>query len=149
VSATGSSAAPRSYTVEAGKRLEDTVPLDTGDIVVTGPGAFHRRFRHDPALAVEARGLHRRGRGGELALTLTNRGTAPVRLAVEATVYPKAPVRHCTLAPASSQTLVWSVKDSAGWYDLSVTADGSDAFLYRLAGRVETGRPSTSDPAMA
>ncbi len=149
VSATGSAAAPRSYTVEAAKRLEDAVPLDTGDIVVTGPGAFHRRFRHDPALAVEAHGLHRRGRGGELALTLTNRGAAPVRLAVEATIYPKAAARRCTLAPASSRTLVWSVKDSAGWYDLSVTADGSDTFLCRLAGRVETGRPGTSDPATA
>ena len=36
-----------------------------------------------------------------------------------------------------------------GWYDLSVTSDQDDAFLRRLAGHVETGRPSTSDPAIA
>jgi len=148
-SATGSAAAPRSYTVEAGKRLEDALPVDTGDLVVTGPGAFHRRLRHDPAVAVDVHGVHRRARGGELVLTLANRGNSPVRLTVRPALYPPAPARRCTLAPGCRQTLAWSVQDSAGWYDLSVTADGSDAFLCRLAGRVETGRPSTSDPALA
>jgi len=38
------------------------------------------------------------------------------------------------------------VRDSAGWYDVTVSAAGSDTFLCRMAGRVETGRPSTSDP---
>jgi phospholipase C len=38
---------------------------------------------------------------------------------------------------------------SNGWYDLAVTSDHDHAFLRRLAGHVETGRPSTSDPAIA
>ena len=32
---------------------------------------------------------------------------------------------------------------------VGLAAAGSGAFLRRLAGRVETGRPSTSDPALA
>ena len=32
-----------------------------------------------------------------------------------------------------------------GWYDFTATASG---FTRRFAGRVETGRPSISDPAM-
>ena len=43
----------------------------------------------------------------------------------------------------------WSVDETYGWYDLSVTCDQSAAFLRRLAGRVENGKPRLSDPATA
>jgi phospholipase C len=35
-----------------------------------------------------------------------------------------------------------------GWYDLIVTVAGDRSFQYRLAGHVETGSDSTSDPAL-
>ena len=35
-----------------------------------------------------------------------------------------------------------------GWYDLIVTVAGDQAFKYRLAGHVETGQDSFSDPAL-
>jgi phospholipase C len=35
-----------------------------------------------------------------------------------------------------------------GWYDLIVTVEGDTTFQYRLAGHVETGKESFSDPAM-
>ena len=149
LAATASTDAPRTYTVEAGKQLGDVVATSARDLVVTGPGAFHRRFRDDPALAVDVRGEHRRARGGQLRLTLTNRGATPVRLTVAPGVYPKGPPRHHVLAPGASKVDTWAVADSAGWYDLAVTAHAGDAFLRRLAGRVETGRPRTSDPATA
>jgi len=149
LSAVGCADAPRTYTVEAGKQLRGGVPLATSDFVVTGPGAFYRRFRNDQTLRVDVRGQHRRDRGGQLRLTLANRGAQPVRLTVAANGYAKTPARHHTLAPGASLDDTWAVTDSAGWYDLSVTAASSTTFLRRLAGRVETGRPSTSDPAMA
>jgi phospholipase C len=34
-----------------------------------------------------------------------------------------------------------------GWYDLRVTVDANGSFERRLAGHVETGRSSMSDPA--
>jgi phospholipase C len=149
LSATASADAPRSYTVEAGKQLSDAVAIATSDFVVAGPGAYHRRFRDDPALSVEVRGRHRRERGGQLRLTLTNRGPDAVRLTVTANAYARLPARHHTLAPGASLDDTWAVTDTAGWYDLSVTAASSTRFLCRLAGRVETGRPRTSDPATA
>ena len=36
-----------------------------------------------------------------------------------------------------------------GWYDLTVTVDSDPGFSWQLAGHVESGRPSVSDPAMA
>jgi phospholipase C len=149
LSATGSSEAPRTYTVEAGKQLEDIVPAATSDFVLAGPGAFHRQFRDDPTLAIDVRGQHRRERGGQLRLTLANRGTQAVRLEVTPGAGSKALPRHHTLAPGATLNDTWALKDSAGWYDLTVTAAASSTFVRRLAGRVETGRPSTSDPAVA
>jgi phospholipase C len=35
-----------------------------------------------------------------------------------------------------------------GWYDLIVTVAGDPTFSYRLAGHVETGKDSFSDPAL-
>jgi phospholipase C len=148
VSEVGSDAAPRSYTVEPGKQLADAFVCAAPDVVVTGPGAFHRRFRDDCALVVDVRGEHRRQRGGQLRLTLTNRGTTAVRLAVRP-AGPANAARLHTLASGASVVDLWSLKDSAGWYDLSITADAGPAFLRRLAGRVETGRASTSDPTLA
>jgi phospholipase C len=98
---------------------------------------------------VEVRGRHRRERGGQLRLTLTNRGAQAVRLTVTANAYPRLPARHHTLAPGASLDDTWAVAQAGGWYDLSVTAASSTRFLCRLAGRVETGRPRTSDPATA
>ena len=37
---------------------------------------------------------------------------------------------------------------SSGWYDISITTEADSRFLWRFAGHVENGRPSTSDPAL-
>jgi phospholipase C len=44
--------------------------------------------------------------------------------------------------------LRWSLDASGQWYDFVVTCDADPAFYRRLAGRLETGRHSVSDPAM-
>ena len=46
----------------------------------------------------------------------------------------------------------WEIKSSLdkfyGWYDLIITVAGDQAFKYRLAGHVETGKDSFSDPVL-
>jgi len=42
----------------------------------------------------------------------------------------------------------WELKSSFGWYDLVVAVDTDQSFLRRLAGHVEDGRDSASDPAL-
>ena len=160
VSAAGSADAPRTYTVESGKRLHDTwttVPANgLYDFVVTGPGAFYRRFSGDAvaatgrsSIAPEVRATH--GFEGEdgLHLVFVNEGSTAVKLTLSVNAYSRSPARHYHLAPGATVEDRWSVRDSYGWYDLSVTCDASAAFLRRLAGRVENGKPSVSDPATA
>ena len=40
------------------------------------------------------------------------------------------------------------VSASGLWYDFAVTIDGDAGFSRRVAGRIENGLPSVSDPAM-
>jgi phospholipase C len=53
------------------------------------------------------------------------------------------------IASGRNERLEVRASKSAGWYDLSIHIAGSERFEKRYAGRVETGRWSTSDPAMA
>ena len=42
----------------------------------------------------------------------------------------------------------WELDSQFGWYDLVVKVTDDAAFQVHLAGHVETGRPSVSDPAL-
>ena len=49
---------------------------------------------------------------------------------------------------AAHETLIWhwSTDDSHGWYDLTLEVEGDATFGQQLAGHVETGKDSMSDP---
>ena len=42
----------------------------------------------------------------------------------------------------------WSLYDFHGWYDLVIRVTGDSSYEYRLAGHVETGKDSITDPAL-
>jgi len=157
----GSAAAPRHYTVEAGKRLSDFWSTAQGsgvyDLLVMGPNGFTRRFAGDGSAAASAQSVAAelqcssvvQGDDVALRLTLSNTGKTRLRLQLKPLAYSQAGPRSLELAPGASVVQGWSLEDSHGWYDLALTLDQSPKFLRRLAGRVETGRPSISDPAIA
>lgn len=53
------------------------------------------------------------------------------------------------LPPNGNATFVSELEESSGWYDFSVKVESDPSFLRQLAGHVETGRPSVTDPAIA
>ncbi|MGY3447804.1 hypothetical protein ACVILH_000146 [Bradyrhizobium sp. USDA 4353] len=55
--------------------------------------------------------------------------------------------RHRLQRGQRLETQVW-LQQTHGWYDLTVTTDSDANFNWQLAGHVENGRPSISDPAM-
>ncbi|MDR3510608.1 MAG: phospholipase C, phosphocholine-specific [Caulobacteraceae bacterium] len=139
--------APRFYTVEAGKAVEDHLPIHSGgyDLTLHGPNGFVRTYRGDgPAVEVEARYDAARAR---LVLDIRNEGTTTLTVQV-ADAYSKAPARSHRLAAGARAQDAWPIAASAHWYDLSVGLAEQPGFLRRLAGHVETGRPSFSDPAL-
>ncbi|HEY3256521.1 MAG TPA: phospholipase domain-containing protein, partial [Polyangiaceae bacterium] len=53
-------------------------------------------------------------------------------------------------AVAPHQNLIWhfDLEDSYGWYDLSIEVESDSSFKQQLAGHVETGKDSMSDPLL-
>ncbi|MBW8812162.1 MAG: phospholipase C, phosphocholine-specific [Caulobacterales bacterium] len=142
-------AVPRRYTLAAGSTLEDALPLAGGayDLWLLGPNGFHRRFRGGPDAELEvAVGYY--AAQGQLGLSLRNPGRRPAEVLIAAGAYAEVEPQRVFIGAGSPAIQFWPVGPSAGWYDLTLTLDGHPAWLRRLAGRVETGRPSVSDPAM-
>ncbi len=140
---------PRRYTVGAGAALTDHWPLP-GDaphvFTLTGPNGFVRRYHRQGGAAPLRVAARHDAAAGAVVLTLTNPGPAPVTATVTDLAY-GAPLRSATLLPGATLEQPWPLARSGFWYDLSVTIAGRPDETTRLAGHVETGAPSITDPA--
>jgi phospholipase C len=136
-----SAGSPQTFTAGPGTSLTGTWPLTSGqDVRVHGPNGFYRQFTGTgPDITAVPLGQN-------LTLKFTNTSHAAVRLTV-AEAYSGRSFPFAVPAGRSDSLLIPSLL-SKGWYDISVTAHGNPAYLRRLAGHVETGAPSVSDPAL-
>jgi phospholipase C len=136
-----SAGSPQTFTAGPGTSLTGTWPLTSGqDVRVHGPNGFYRQFTGTgPDITAVPLGQN-------LTLKFTNTSHAAVQLTV-AEAYSGRSFPFAVPAGRSDSLLIPSVL-SKGWYDISVTAHGNPAYLRRLAGHVETGAPSISDPAL-
>jgi phospholipase C len=50
--------------------------------------------------------------------------------------------------PNSDKTITLETTKNFGWYDYALKIKGNETFERRLAGRIETGLPSKTDPQM-
>jgi phospholipase C len=151
-------AIPRRYTVEPGKQLDDVwAPPASGlyDLWVLGPNGFHRHFKgnakkvaaaaqSNPDVSVDYDPANK-----QLVVTLTNGGARPATFSLVPNAYTQAAVADVTVVARSQTRLNWLVSTTGGWYDFSVMVKGAPEYVRRLAGRLETGSASVSDPAMA
>ncbi|GAA4501910.1 phospholipase C, phosphocholine-specific [Actinoallomurus oryzae] len=135
---------PWTFTVGAGRRLSGEWTPGAYDVTVHGPNGFLRRLRGPGTAGPEVSARHD-GAVERVRLVLTNAGSAIVRLTVEDADGHTSEYR---IRPGGSATHEARTRVSHGWYDLTVTSDQDKTFLRRLAGHVETGRPSASDPAL-
>jgi phospholipase C len=133
------------FTVEAGHRLGATfVASGTAgyDVEVHGPNGFYRRFASGttiPGLEVVAPASSE-----TIEVVVTNAG-APV----DVTITDAHGNGHTVTEKIRSGGRVeYVVRGTQGWYDITVTSSGDARFVRRLAGHVENGRPSISDPAL-
>ena len=148
---------PWTYTVSPGSRLSDTWPVAAGeqttyDLSVYGPNGFLRTFKGTLAkrdadtadLAVRSDYDVRFGPG--ITLDIHNRGAQPCRLRV-ADAYTKATLK-LEVEPGRTLTWHWPLEASFGWYDLTITVESDSTFERRIAGHVETGLDSATDPLL-
>ncbi|MFP5471998.1 MAG: phosphocholine-specific phospholipase C [Gammaproteobacteria bacterium] len=150
---------PRRYMVEAGKQLDDTWAAATDnaglyDLWVLGPNGWHRHFRGDLNASRAAGTASPELRvcydvaNGNVYLRMRNDGTAACTLTIRARAYRDDGPWTTTLAPGATAEQHWDLAGSGRWYDFEVGSSTDPSFHRRFAGRVETGAPSVSDPAM-
>jgi phospholipase C len=143
---------PRRYTVEAGRHLADSWLLDSDagayDLWVLAPNGFVREFRGtlEPGDSTRPEvSLQYNVRNLAVEMIATNHGKRVATLAFSANAYHPASPASIRVPPGYHETLVYSVIASHNWYDLTVDAEN---FHRRFAGRMETGVPGFSDPAI-
>ena len=154
VRSAGTLIAPRTYTVEPHKHLEDSWDLGGAgltqyDLSVHGPNGFFREFRGAIGGASAADLIVTAGyeaNGSHIVLEISNQSH---KIAV-VTIADKYRCRNTTISlnPGEAESQKWPLSRTSGWYDLAVSVEGDPTFEYRFAGHVENGRDSVSDPAL-
>jgi phospholipase C len=173
----GNAADPvRYYTVEPGKQLSGSWNFAASyDLSIYGPNGFVRYYKgsfgpHAAALDVVSsyntdgesgdqnnqgdqndQGSQRNTGGntqdhGSIQWKITN--IAPDRAQVTVMDAYTGNVMQKFLDPRGTFSGTLSLQKLYGWYDLIITVAGDPSFKYRLAGHVETGQDSISDPAL-
>nr|WP_049818200.1 phospholipase domain-containing protein [Xanthomonas arboricola] len=142
-------AIPRRYTVGSGAAVDATWTTDDGryDLWLLGPNGFHRHYRGDLGAALLVTEITQDANDpAAVSLSLRNAGSTTVQVELQPAAYSAAqPHERLSVAPGTTEQRRWTAAATGGWYDLWVHQDGA---AQRLAGRIETGADSVSDPAM-
>jgi phospholipase C len=167
---------PWTYTVGAGMEASDSLAFGAAyDFSVYGPNGFFREFKGSvgsfaapvPAPAIGRAGINAEHQAGRMIRTVkANLETAasydPEHNGVTLTIrnhgaqlcpvsvlngYSKKVVAE-NLPPGKVWTLHIPLAATYGWYDLVVTSSADASFQRHLAGHVETGKDSMTDPAI-
>jgi phospholipase C len=140
----------RMYTVESGKKLSGTWNVASQyDLTVYGPNGFVRNFKGSigigaAALAVDTR--YGKDDDGAVELRITNIGASKATVIVLDAYTGDKDLR--LLWPGETLEDDNRLEPFHGWYDLIVKVSDDPTFEHRLAGHVETGDDSFSDPAL-
>jgi phospholipase C len=140
----------RNYTVEAGKTLSGAWTVaGSYDLTVYGPNGFTRYFKGSVgagAAALDVRSEYGTDDEDSILLSVRNAGSQKASVTVLDAYAGEKMIRM--LGPDGRAEGGLSLRRFHGWYDLVVTVAEDPSFEYRLAGHVESGRDSMSDPAM-
>jgi phospholipase C len=140
---------PRRYGVGPGKTLAGVWDAGDYDLWVLGPAGFHRHFighagKAEPTVAV----AYNRP-ANALVLTIANPARTAARVTVAPNAYDDKFSPWSAMVSAESKAIrTYPLARNRGWYDLSARLEDEGGWLRRLAGRLETGADSITDPAM-
>jgi phospholipase C len=147
---------PATFAVKAGDTLTRQFPLtlfaeSAYAVEVHGPNGFYRAFTGSPASAPIAVSSSYESRGnqptGNIVVKLRNASSSAAEAVIAENAYEGKKV-SVKLHAGEEKSVALDLKASRGWYDFTVKTNGNGR-LAQYAGRVETGKPSISDPQMA
>ena len=113
-----------------------------------GPNGFLRRFRGGVAagrVRLDVQAAYD-AQTNAITLSIVNPATHPVGI----NVFNRYSGRTTSeiVAGGSAIARSWTLARFYGWYDLTITSPADAGFEYQLAGHLETGENSMSDPLM-
>jgi phospholipase C len=143
---------PWTYTVSPSHHLADVwnTSLTGGlyDLSVYAPNGFFRAYRGSTVPGTSANlvsSVTYDTKGIGLTLTVTNKGPACTVTVLD--TYTNQTTAQL-LPQGDSLKTYFARKALYGWYDLVITCDIDSIFGQRLAGHIETGKDSATDPAI-
>ena len=119
-----------------------------------GPGGFHRHFTGnidmggDDAQEMPEVRVGYDASLGNLYVVLHNASDQARTFELKPNAYFTDKPTLILVGPRSQAARYIRLHQSGHWYDYTVCIPGQPGFSRRFAGRVETGRPSISDPVM-
>jgi phospholipase C len=148
------SSGPWTYTVGPRASLRDSWAFPkTGDgaydFAVYGPNGFLRTYKGNVSTRQRANLVVRvdyRGQRAGIVLELANTGNSALKVSIVDTYKNEQTAR--SLQGGDDTTVQWPLDDSYGWYDLTVKVDQDASFERRIAGHVESGKASMTDPLL-
>ena len=149
-----SSQGPWTYTVGHGAHVSDTYAikgnnLTAYDLSVYGPNGFLRGFKGGVSGNGTANLEVRTSvdtEGNSITVSAANHGAGTVTVSLK-NGYTGATVSSDVAAGASSSH-TFNVNSTHGWYDVTIEVAQDASFRYQVAGHVETGEESFTDPAI-
>jgi phospholipase C len=140
----------RYYTVEPGKQLTGSWTVGSSyDLKVYGPNGFVRYFDGSigsGAAVLDVVSSYDTKNRGSIQWTIRNLAAVQAEVSVLDAYTGDSTQR--SLQPQGTFAGELTLQKFYGWYDLIITVAGDPTFKYRLAGHVETGNDSISDPAL-
>ena len=148
-----SQSGPWTYTVTPDTELSDSwnIALDgqtNYHLSVFGPNGFLRVFKGSivSGKANIASSLSYDAHSNGVILGTHNRSGNPVKITVSDS-YSHKKVEF-KLEGEQERSEFWALEKSYGWYDFRIATSSDSSFQHRLAGHLETGRDSITDPAL-
>ncbi len=140
----GSYHLPQHYTVGAGSSLEDEISLPADQdlsLTVYGPDGFIRKLSGKGLsnVLVDAWGK----KDGTLLLQLHSKSGIGQKVEIVDKAYGQED-RNIEITPGETKEISWPLIKSHHWYDLEIR---TSSHQWRLAGHIEDGQESWSDPA--
>ncbi len=145
----------RNYAVRAGDVITDEWHLtdfenNQYNLVVYGPNGFMRAFigtAHNQNVHIDYQLGRNKKPTGNLLVKVTNGEAKQSKVVITDNAY-KAAEQAKTLSASASHLFTLDLQKNFNWYDFTVSFGGNLNTSIRLAGHVETGLESQSDPYM-
>ena len=144
---------PLKYAVESAKEISQDLSI-FGDgqynFHLQGPNGFVRNFfgntDDESCKSVESYVSYIPDQS-LIEIHLDNMAATNVTFTINDNAYKSFTMQNITVAGGASTSLTFDISNSGHWYDVSITL--SSCYLRRSMGRMEVGKDTISDPAMA